>query len=364
MKHRHRWRTAVGFLAAVLTALIRASRVREHCQRLGRGGRADTARDDSGLTAGEGGGGAGRRAPTAASGERPGDAEPGTWTGRADAAFDHLQRRDERAGGQRAGRRQPGHRRRARPRRLGRRGPADTGRSALRGPHHLRIPVDRFEAALDAARHARHGGVPSRSDRGCHRGPCWTSMSGSPRSRPASTGYARCSPAPRPSVRWCRSRRELTRRETELASLKTRKERLADLVALSTITVTLRGPAAPSADEEPETGFIAGLKDGWEASSTSVQVVLTVAGWLLPWAIAIGLPDLAARSGCSGGAGRPWPWRVLSYRGAQPYRQVSACRPLHRSPLPRPQPHRRRRRHRRGPRPPGPKIRAKHRNHE
>jgi hypothetical protein len=83
---------------------------------------------------------------------------------------------------------------------------------------------------------------------------------------------------------------ELTRREAELASLEQRKERLADQVALSTITVSLRGPEAPGEEPKDETGFIAGLKAGWEGFLTSVQVVLTVAGWLLPWVIAAGVP--------------------------------------------------------------------------
>jgi hypothetical protein len=83
---------------------------------------------------------------------------------------------------------------------------------------------------------------------------------------------------------------ELTRREAELASLEQRKERLADQVALSTITVNLRGPEAPDVTPEDETGFIAGLKAGWEGFLNSVEVVLTVAGWLLPWLLAVGVP--------------------------------------------------------------------------
>jgi hypothetical protein len=83
---------------------------------------------------------------------------------------------------------------------------------------------------------------------------------------------------------------ELTRREAELASLEQRKERLADQVALSTITVNLRGPEAPGEQPRDETGFIAGLKAGWDGFLNSVEVVLTVAGWLLPWLLAVGLP--------------------------------------------------------------------------
>jgi len=66
---------------------------------------------------------------------------------------------------------------------------------------------------------------------------------------------------------------------------------MADQVALSTITVILRGPEAPGEQpKEPETGFIAGLKAGWKGFVTSVGVVLTIAGTLLPWLIAIGVP--------------------------------------------------------------------------
>lgn len=83
---------------------------------------------------------------------------------------------------------------------------------------------------------------------------------------------------------------ELARREAELASLEQRKEKLAGLVALSTITLNLRGPAAPAPEEETKTGFLAGLKSGWAAFLESIKILLTVAGWLLPWVIAVGAP--------------------------------------------------------------------------
>ena len=83
---------------------------------------------------------------------------------------------------------------------------------------------------------------------------------------------------------------ELTRREAELASLEQRRERLAGLVALSTITAYLHGPDAEVVPDEPDTGFLAGLKSGWRAFLESVKILLTVAGWLLPWAIAIFVP--------------------------------------------------------------------------
>jgi hypothetical protein len=84
---------------------------------------------------------------------------------------------------------------------------------------------------------------------------------------------------------------ELTKREADLDSLEQRKTKLSGLVALSTITLNLRAPAAPApAPVKADSGFLAGLKSGWQAFVSSAKVFLTVAGWLLPWLIVIGLP--------------------------------------------------------------------------
>lgn len=83
---------------------------------------------------------------------------------------------------------------------------------------------------------------------------------------------------------------ELGRREADLASLEAKKRRLADLTALSTITVSLAGPAAKTGEDKAETGFLVGLKGGWEAFATSMTILLTVLGALLPWLVAIGVP--------------------------------------------------------------------------
>lgn len=83
---------------------------------------------------------------------------------------------------------------------------------------------------------------------------------------------------------------ELAKREAELASLQQRKDKLAGLVALSTITLNLRGPAAPDPAREPDTGFVAGLRNGWSAFGESITIMLTVVGWLLPWIVAVGVP--------------------------------------------------------------------------
>ncbi|MCM0677746.1 DUF4349 domain-containing protein [Micromonospora phytophila] len=83
---------------------------------------------------------------------------------------------------------------------------------------------------------------------------------------------------------------ELSRREADLASLEAKKRRLADLTALSTITVSLVGPDVSTADEETEIGFLAGLEAGWKVFLASMVILLTVLGAVLPWLVAFGVP--------------------------------------------------------------------------
>ncbi|WP_433722196.1 DUF4349 domain-containing protein [Actinoplanes sp. CA-051413] len=85
--------------------------------------------------------------------------------------------------------------------------------------------------------------------------------------------------------------REVATREADLASLQAKKRRLADLTALSTITLVLLDPDAVAAEEEEGApGFLAGLQNGWKGLLASLGVVLTVLGWLLPWLIVLALP--------------------------------------------------------------------------
>lgn len=83
---------------------------------------------------------------------------------------------------------------------------------------------------------------------------------------------------------------ELAKREADLASLEAKKRRLADLTALSTITVTFVGADASTAEQKTEIGFLVGLRGGWQVFLASVTVLLTVLGALLPWLVAIGVP--------------------------------------------------------------------------
>ncbi|WP_319459018.1 DUF4349 domain-containing protein [Micromonospora sp. RTP1Z1] len=83
---------------------------------------------------------------------------------------------------------------------------------------------------------------------------------------------------------------ELGRREADLASLEAKKRRLADLTALSTITVTFVGKDASTAEEETQTGFMVGLRGGWKVFVASMTILLTVLGAVLPWLLMFGVP--------------------------------------------------------------------------
>ncbi|WP_067508568.1 DUF4349 domain-containing protein [Actinoplanes sp. TFC3] len=86
--------------------------------------------------------------------------------------------------------------------------------------------------------------------------------------------------------------REVATREADLASLQAKKRHLADLTALSTITAVLLDPqqAAPEQPEDAAPGFLSGLRNGWHGLLTSLNVVVTVLGWLLPWLVLAGVP--------------------------------------------------------------------------
>jgi hypothetical protein len=103
--------------------------------------------------------------------------------------------------------------------------------------------------------------------------------------------------------------REVATREADLASLLAKKRRLADLTALSTITVVLLDPEAVAQQSDDGTpGFLAGLENGWKGLLASLAVLLTVLGWLLPWLVALGLPIWGVI------------WLYRRYRGRRPER--------------------------------------------
>lgn len=86
---------------------------------------------------------------------------------------------------------------------------------------------------------------------------------------------------------------ELARREAELESLEGRLAVLDDQVQLSTITVAIDEPAGRSAAGEDATGFVGGLRRGWDALLALTGAALVVVGAVLPF-LAVALAGLAA----------------------------------------------------------------------
>jgi Domain of unknown function (DUF4349) len=88
---------------------------------------------------------------------------------------------------------------------------------------------------------------------------------------------------------------ELSQRESDLESLEAQLKSLDDQVDLSTLTVSLNAQGAPKPKPHDNTGFVAGLSNGWDAFVTSLVAVATVLGALLPFLLVlavIGLPGL------------------------------------------------------------------------
>ncbi len=79
---------------------------------------------------------------------------------------------------------------------------------------------------------------------------------------------------------------ELTMRIAELESLQARLEQLNDLADLATVTVTFYPPETVV---EEGTGFVAGLRAGWEAFIRTVELGLTALGAAVPFLVALAL---------------------------------------------------------------------------
>ncbi|GGK70700.1 DUF4349 domain-containing protein [Ornithinimicrobium pekingense] len=92
--------------------------------------------------------------------------------------------------------------------------------------------------------------------------------------------------------------RELSAREADLDALKARMKVLAEDVSMSTVTLHLAEDAATLAETVPDDGFLAGLRQGWDAFAGSVTLLLTALGAVLPFvmvAALLALPVLAWR---------------------------------------------------------------------
>jgi hypothetical protein len=76
---------------------------------------------------------------------------------------------------------------------------------------------------------------------------------------------------------------ELSRRQGDLEALQARQRTLADQTAQASITVTLVDSGAPVQTATADTGFLAGLRAGWDAFTSALVVALTVVGALIPF---------------------------------------------------------------------------------
>ncbi len=75
---------------------------------------------------------------------------------------------------------------------------------------------------------------------------------------------------------------ELSARQSELESLQAQQRALSDQVSLATLSVRLTASSDPASDD---TGFLAGLGDGWNALVDAGAGLITIVGLLLPWLI-------------------------------------------------------------------------------
>ena len=82
---------------------------------------------------------------------------------------------------------------------------------------------------------------------------------------------------------------ELAKREADLESLEAQAARLEDVTEQATIEVSLVGPDAEAPVDDQDLGFLAGLRNGWDAFVQIVLVGLTVLGALLPFLLTAAL---------------------------------------------------------------------------
>lgn len=88
---------------------------------------------------------------------------------------------------------------------------------------------------------------------------------------------------------------QLTQRQAELDSLKARQAYLADQTSMSTITVYIerRAEARTEMKAEDDSGFLAGLANGWGGMTSFLTGLATLVGLLLPFAVlalVLGIP--------------------------------------------------------------------------
>ena len=82
---------------------------------------------------------------------------------------------------------------------------------------------------------------------------------------------------------------ELTRREADLESLLAKQKNLALQTELATLALTLTAKGEPSVSQDPDRGFVTGLKGGWDAFIATFAALATVLGAVLPFLVLLAL---------------------------------------------------------------------------
>lgn len=86
---------------------------------------------------------------------------------------------------------------------------------------------------------------------------------------------------------------QLARRQADLDSLKSRQAWLAEQTTLSTISVHIKETPEEEPEKEDDSGFLAGLDNGWDALVAATVGLATLVGLLLPFAavlLLLGVP--------------------------------------------------------------------------
>jgi hypothetical protein len=157
----------------------------------------------------------------------------------------------------------------------------------------LRLPADKFSKSLDDISHVSGGKEQSRQVSTEDVTGKVVDLAARIQAQQASVDRVRGLLAKAQTIAEITSvESELSRREADLESLKGQQRSLDDLTALSTIAVTLLGPevVAQPKPKPAQGGFLGGLKKGWHAFATTIGVILTVLGAVLPFALILGVP--------------------------------------------------------------------------
>ncbi|GAA5122861.1 DUF4349 domain-containing protein [Pseudonocardia adelaidensis] len=156
----------------------------------------------------------------------------------------------------------------------------------------LRVPADALDRLLDDI--AGYGRVTSRSGQVLDATEQAVDLDGRVATQTASVARVRGLLAEAKSIGDVVAiESELARREAELDSLTRRLAALRVQVAMSTLTVDLRGPGVvPPPDARPEPGFLGGLAAGWEGLRVIGSGAAAVVGFVVPF-----LPVLAVLAG-------------------------------------------------------------------